>query len=133
MNETEKYNQIEKKFLTIGSRQVILDSDVAELYGVDIMHINEAIINNPDKFPKGYIFELSKNEKNEVIKIFNNPQIKFATSAPKAFTEKGLYMLAIILKSDKALQTTIAIVETFVKVRELARSVSKLYEISEEF
>jgi hypothetical protein len=82
-------------------QNVILDSDVAELYGVETMRINEAIKNNPDKFPEGYVFELSKAEKQKVIEIFDNPnpKIKFSPVLPKAFTEKGLYVLATILKS----------------------------------
>ena len=75
------------------------------------MRINEAVRNNPDKFPTGYIIELTKDEKNEVIENFDNPKLKFFPVLPKAFTEKGLYMLATILKSPMAIQTTIATVE----------------------
>jgi hypothetical protein len=109
MNETIKFSQVEEKILSIRDQKVILDSDVAALYGVETMRINEAVKNNPDKFPKGYILELSKEEKREVIEFFDNPKLKFSPALPKAFTEKGLYMLATILKSPKATQTTIAI------------------------
>jgi hypothetical protein len=67
----------------------------------------KAIKNNPEKFPAGYIFELNKSEKQEVIKKFDNLQIKFSPASPKAFTEKGLYMLATILKSKRETDTTI--------------------------
>ena len=67
-------------------------------------------------------------EKKEVIKNFDNPQLKFSPALPKAFTEKGLYMLATILKSPKATQTTLDIVEPFAKIRELSRTVTKLAE-----
>ena len=76
-----------------------MDSDVAELYGVETMRINEAVKNNPEKFLEGYVLELSNEEKREVIEIFDNPKVKFSPTLPKAFTEKGLYMLATILKS----------------------------------
>ena len=85
-------------------------------YGVETRKINQAIKNNPDKFPKGYVIEINKAEKNELIKIFDRfKRLKHSTVLPTAFTEKGLYMLATILKSPKATQTTIAIVETMTK------------------
>jgi hypothetical protein len=127
---------------------VILDSDVAALYGVETKRINEAVKKNPDKFPSGYIFELSPAEKSEIVKIFDNStaeaaevvenfdhpaQIKFSPTLPKAFTEKGLYMLATILKSPHATRTTIAIVEAFAQIRELARTVAELSESTEKF
>jgi hypothetical protein len=117
--ETVKFSQVEEKILTVRDRKVILDSDVAALYGVETMRINEAVKNNPDKFPEGYILELSKEEKKEVIENFDNPRLKFSPVPPKAFTEKGLYMLATILKSPRATQTTLAIVETFAQIREV--------------
>jgi hypothetical protein len=133
MDKIVKFSQVEEKILIIRNKSVLLDSDVAELYGVETMRINEAVKNNPDKFPKGYILELTKDEKKEVIENFDIPKIKFSRVLPKAFTEKGLYMLATILKSDRATQTTIAIVETFAKIRELARTVSELSEITDGF
>jgi len=132
MEKIVRFNQVEEKILTIRNQNVILDSDVATLYGVETMRINEAVKNNPDKFPKGYIIELSKEEKQEVIENFDNPKIKFSPTLPKAFTEKGLYMLATILKSPQATQTTIDIVETFAKIRELSRTVAELSETQED-
>ncbi len=120
MNDLIQFEQIEKKIISIRDQQVILDSDVAALYGVETREINQAIKNNSDKFPEGYIMELTDSEKQEVIKNFDNLKIKFSPALPKAFTEKGLYMLATILKSPQATQTTIAIVETFAKIRELS-------------
>jgi len=121
MNELVKLSEIESKILEIRGQQVILDKDVAELYGIETRAINQAVSNNPEKFPNGYIVELDKTE-------WENLKSKFLTSSwggtrklPKAFTEKGLYMLATILKSPKATETTLAIIETFAKVRELTR------------
>ena len=128
-----KFSDVNEKIITIRNEKVVLDSDVAMLYGVETMRINEAVKNNPDKFPKGYIIAMSKEEKQEVIEIFDNPKIKFSPALPKAFTEKGLYMLATILKSPQATQTTIAIVEAFAKIRELSRTVAELSETTEEF
>ena len=107
---------------TLRNQQVILDCDVAELYGVETRDINKSVKNNPEKFPEGYIFELDENEKNELVEIFHRfERQKHSTTTPKAFTEKGLYMLATILKSPKAVQTTIAIVEAYAKLKELPR------------
>ena len=69
-------DDVQEKIITIRNRNVLLDSDVAWLYGVETMRINEAVKNNPDKFPEGYILELSKEERAEVIEIFDNPKIK---------------------------------------------------------
>lgn len=127
-------NEVESKIILIRNQHVIIDSDVAELYGVETMRVNEAVKNNPDKFPTGYIFSLTKEEKLEVIENFDNlVKLKFSPKLPKAFTEKGLYMLATILKSAKATQTTISIVETYAKIRELSRTIKELSETKEEF
>lgn len=91
-------------------------SYVPELYGVETKRINEAVKNNPDKFPDGHILYLPMDEavasrsKFSILKRDEN--LKYAS---KAFSERGLYMLATILKSPKATETTIAIIETFTK------------------
>ncbi|MDR0603046.1 MAG: ORF6N domain-containing protein [Bacteroidales bacterium] len=132
MSNPIKFSQVEEKILTIRGEKVILDSDVAVLYGVETRDINKSVKNNPDKFPEGYIFELDDKE-------FTNLRWKNSTTnlaktrvLPKAFTEKGLYMLATILKSPQATETTIAIVEAFAKLRDLARIVAKISETTEE-
>jgi hypothetical protein len=100
---------------------------VAELYGVETKRVNEAVSNNPEKFPEGYVFELQNAEKQEVVENFDRfENLKHSSVTPKAFTEKGLYMLATILKSKRATETTIEIVETFAKMRELSRTVGQL-------
>ena len=119
--------EVENKMITLRGQQVILDSDVAELYRVETRDINKAVKNNPGKFPVGYIFELESNEKKELVEKFHrfNRQ-KHSTVMPKAFTERGLYMLATILKSPKAEETTIAIVEAYAKLRELSQVITEI-------
>jgi hypothetical protein len=118
-------NQIENKIITVQGQHVILDRDVAELYGVETKRVNEAIKNNPGKFPDGYVIELSDDEKSEVVKNFDHlAKLKFSPIPVKGISEKGLYMLATILKSPSATETTLAIIETFAKVRELVRTVN---------
>ena len=89
--------KIESSIIEIRGVPAILDVDVAALYKVETMRVNEAVKNNPDKFPKGYVLELNKEEKRKVIENFDNPKVKFSPTLPKAFTEQGLYMLATIL------------------------------------
>jgi hypothetical protein len=119
--------QVEAKLLTIRGQKILIDSDVADMYGVETKEINQAVKNNPEKFPGGYIFEVESGEKNELVKNFDRfKTLKHSSVPAKAFTEKGLYMLATILKSSKATATTIAIVETFSKIRELSKLVAIL-------
>ncbi len=118
---------VESKIITLRGQQVILDCDVAELYGVETKRINEAVSNNPEKFPEGYVLLLEEQEKNELVENFDRfEKQKHSTVLPRAFTEKGLYMLATILKSPRAVQTTIAIVEAYAKLKELSRVIVEL-------
>jgi len=116
---------IEKNLMTIKGQRVLIDRDVATLYGVETRDINKAVKNNPDKFPKDYVLELTDTEKNEVVENFHHLEpLKYSKTNPKAFTEKGLYMLATILKSKYATQTTLLIIETFAKIRALQQAVT---------
>ncbi len=127
MAEIVKFENIESKIIIIRDQKVMLDKDVATVYGVETKRINEAVKNNPERFPQGYVFELTQNETNKLVEIFDRfHALKHSTVHPKAFTEKGLYMLATILKSAYAVQTTIAIIETFTKVRELTNTIKEL-------
>jgi hypothetical protein len=169
MENLIKFDDVNTKIITVRNQNVILDSDVALLYGVETMRINEAVKNNPDKFPEGYIVRLTKKE-------WSNLKSKFLTSSlemseneketslrsknlildnsnslrskisildkqgrgqhkkylPNVFTEKGLYMLATILKSPQATETTIAIVETFAKLKELQSNLAILNSMDSE-
>ena len=127
MKQQEIVPNVEEKIITLRNQQVILDCDVAELYGVETKRINEAVSNNPEKFPEGYILQLTDQEKTEVVENFDHiKNLRFSPQLPKAFTEKGLYMLATILKSPKAVQTTIAIVEAYAKLKELSRVIVEI-------
>lgn len=127
-----KLNDVNRRIITVRGEKVILDCDVAELYGVATNDINQAVKRNPDKFPEGYIINLSNDEKSEVATICGNLKIKYSPAIPKAFTERGLYMLATILKSSCATQTTIAIIDTFTKIRDLSRQVAELVKAPQD-
>lgn len=116
---------IKDKIVTIGEQPVILDFNVADLYGVQTREVNQAVKNNPDKFPEGYIFELDTKQFAD-LRSKNLIANSKRRVAPKAFTEKGLYMLATILKGDIATNTTISIIEAFAKLRELSRTIGEL-------
>ena len=112
-------NNIKNKIYTIRNLQVMLDKDLAELYGVETKHINQAVRNNQDKFMEDFYFELSDIE-------FDNLRSKNLTANfakvrtnPKVFTEQGIYMLATILKSKIASQVTVYIIKTFANMRSL--------------
>ena len=127
---------VESRIVIVRGQHVLLDRDVAELYGVETKRINEAVKNNPEKFPPRCIIYLDEEE-SAVLRS------KFSTIEPsqgkghyskynfKAFTERGLYMLATILKSPRATQTTLAIIDTFVEVREMARTMEALQNVTD--
>ncbi|MEN9488900.1 MAG: hypothetical protein RL494_1165 [Bacteroidota bacterium] len=127
-----QYGEVENKIMQIRGQNVIIDSDIAGLYEVETKRINEAVKNNPEKFPDGYLFELFEHEKKELVENFDRfTRLKHSTVTPKAFTERGLYMLATILKSAKATETTLAIIDTFAKVREVSQIVNQLPTVKE--
>ena len=129
----EIVENIEQSIICVQNQNVIIDSDVARLDRVATRDINKAVKNNTEKFPVGYIVELTKVQKNELVENFHRFNVqKHTTVLPKAFTEKGLYILATILKSPQATETTLAIVETFAKIRELQRNVQTLSQTTDE-
>jgi phage regulator Rha-like protein len=119
-------NDVDSKIITLRNQAVILDSDVAALYGVETKRINEAVKNNPDKFPEGYIFSVQSSERQQLVENFDRfSNLKHSISTT-AFTKKGCYMLATILKSPKATKTTIDIIEAFEKMQEMSLSIIEL-------
>ena len=121
-------NNIKEKIHTIRNLQVMLDKDLAELYGVETKHINQAVRNNQDKFMEDFYFELTNVE-------FENLRSKSLTANfsktrinPKVFTEQGIYMLATILKSKVASQITVYIIKTFANMRNLISTKLSMFE-----
>ena len=118
---------VERRLISLRGQKVLLDRDVAELYGVQTKEINQAVKNNPRKFPSRYLIQVDQNEKDELVKNFDRfEMLKHSTVLPTAFTEQGLYMLSTILKSDQATETSIAIIDTFAMVRQMARVMEQL-------
>ena len=120
---------VQQRIVRVREQPVIIDADVASLYGVETKRVNEAVRNNPEKFPRDYMFELTELEVRDLRSKISSAKISTKSRAvPKVFTEKGLYMLATILKSKKATDATFAIIETFVKVRGLKRELVELHK-----
>ena len=112
---------IENMIYEIDGKEVMLDSDLAKLYNVETKRINEAVKNNPEKFPERFSWQLSIDEtinilrsKFSTLKIQRGYNIKYGS---RVFTEQGVYMLATILKSKVATEVSIKIMDTFVKMR----------------
>jgi len=124
------FSDIRKSIISVKGQNVLIDSDVASIYGVLTKEVNQSVKNNPEKFPVGYIVEADKDELVKNFDRFKN--LKHSIAQPKAFTEKGLYMLATILRSPQATAATIAIIETFTKLRELSHTIAKLADAKEK-
>jgi hypothetical protein len=106
-------------FLIRGMR-VMIDADLARLYGVSTKRLNEQVRRNPDRFPADFMFQLSKEEKAEVVANCDHLEnLKYSPSLPHAFTEHGALMLASVLNSPKAVETSIYIVRAFIRIREI--------------
>ncbi len=120
--------EVYEKIVVIRDVEVIADADVADLYGVQTKEVNQAVRNNQDKFPTDYMFELNSSELHYLrSKILTTNVSMKNRSSTKVFTEKGLYMLATILKSERAKAVTFAIIETFAKVRGVRRELLELH------
>lgn len=126
MTEILKIENLKELIIEIREQSVLLDRSVAEIYGVETKRINEAVKNNPDKFPQDYMFELNELEFEDLRSKISSAKFAKTRVSPKAFTEKGLYMIATILRSKQAVDATFAIIETFSKIRELSRSIKEL-------
>jgi phage regulator Rha-like protein len=130
------FSEIEKAIVTVKAQKVIIDSDVARIYGVETKRVNEAVKENSDKFPVGYILKLTNEEthvlRSEKTTLKKPGRGQHSKYNPTAFTEKGLYMLATILKSPQATAATVAIIEAFAKLRELSHTIAKLADAKEK-
>ena len=132
MSDMVKIENLKELIITIRDEKVLLDADVALIYGVETKRINEAVKNNPDKFPQNYMFELSGVEFADLRSKISTAKFAKTRVTPKAFTEKGLYMMATILRSTQAIDATFAIIETFSKIRELSRNIKELSTVQDK-
>ncbi len=109
---------LEKRILTIRNERVILDADLAEVYGVTTKALNQAVKRNVDRFPNDFAFFLTDSEKSEVVTNCDHlDRLRFSPVLPRAFTEHGAIMAANILNSAQAVQMSVFVVRAFVKMR----------------
>jgi hypothetical protein len=128
---------VEDRILLLRGFKVILDSDLAELYGVTTKRLNEQVKRNLERFPDDFTFQLTTEEKNEVVANCDHlRKVKYSPTLPRAFTEHGAIMAASVLNSRRAIEASIFIVRAFVRLRklvvaqdELARKLSQLEHV----
>ena len=119
--------EIGSRIFTMRNEQILIDVDLAELYGVDTKRLNEQVKRNIERFPIDFMFQLNTNEKNELVaKCDRLKKLKYSTVNPYAFTEQGVYMLSSVLKSKKAIEVNISIIRTFKKLREFSKHYNAL-------
>jgi hypothetical protein len=118
---------IEKRILFVRGYKVMIDKDLAELYGVTTKALNQAVKRNPSRFPPDFMFRLNAKEKKEVVTNCDHlKKLKFSAHLPYVFTEHGALMLASILNSKRSIEMSLAIVRIFIKLRELLLSHKEL-------
>ena len=134
------FERVRSLLVAIRGQMVLLDRDVATLYEVQTKEVNQAVRNNPDKFPAGFVFQLNSLElENWKSKILTSNLSEEELSSvkmgmrklPYAFTERGLYMLATILKGKAATRATLAIVDTYARVREMSQTMEALQRVQD--
>lgn len=109
-----------RRILVIRGCKVMLDADLAELYGVTTKALNQGVKRNIERFPSDFMFQLNAEEKHEVVTICDHlTKLKFSASLPYAFTEHGALMLGNILKSSRAVEVSLIVVRAFVQLREM--------------
>ena len=124
---------IMNKILLIRNQKVMIDRDLAELFGITTKQLNQQVKRNLARFPNNFMFQLTENEKMYVVTNCDHlEKLKFSRTLPFVFTEHGTMMLASVLNSDKAVETSIRIIEVFVIMREiLTDNLSVKLEIEE--
>lgn len=132
MKELVPQEIIEQKILLVREHKVILDKDLAVLYGVTTGNLNKAVSRNLDRFPDDFMFRLTKEEFQNLIFHFGTSSWGGTRRIPRAFTEQGIAMLSSVLRSKRAIQVNIQIMRTFVKLRRLLISHKDLARKLEE-
>ena len=121
--------QVQNKILFLRGEKVILDSDLAALYGVPTKRLNEQVKRNHERFPSDFMFQLTKTEKDDVVANCDHLQkLKFSPVLPNAFTEHGAIMAASVLNSKRAVQASIYVVRAFVKLRQMLAPYKELMD-----
>jgi hypothetical protein len=127
MKEAVSEQGVYRRILLIRGERVMIDADLAELYGVSTMALNQAVKRNINRFPPDFMFTLTSEEKLEVITNCDNlRKLKYYRGLPHAFTEHGALMLASVLNSERAVEMSLTVIRVFVKLREMLLSHKEL-------
>jgi hypothetical protein len=119
--------RIDRTILMLRGRSVMLDADIAAVYGAPTKVLNQAVIRNIKRFPRDFRFQVTKRERNEVVTNCDHlRRLRFSSASPWAFTEHGAIMAATILNSRRAVQMSVFVVRAFIRLRELARNHAEL-------
>lgn len=119
--------RVEELILQLRRQRVLLDADLARLYGVTTKVLNQAVKRNAERFPTDFMFQLTADEKAEVVTICDHlSKLKYSPSLPYAFTEHGALMAASVLNSPRAVDVSVAVVRAFVRLRVMAASHAEL-------
>lgn len=131
--EIVAHDAIEQKIFLIRGQKVMLDRDLAKLYGVKTKRLNEQVKRNNRRFPGDFMFQLTKGEKEELVANCDRfKALKHSTINPYAFTEQGVAMLSSVLKSDRAIQVNIQIMRVFTRLRQILATHKELAQKLEE-
>ena len=115
--------RVARGILVIRGHKVLLDADLAELYGVTTKRLNEQVKRNPERFPADFLFALTAEEKGQVVAHCDHLQrLKFSPTRPNAFTEHGAIMAASVLNTPRAVEMSVFVVRTFVRLRQMLAS-----------
>lgn len=121
--------QVSGLILMLRSAPVLIDADLAALYGVTTKVLNQAVQRNVERFPEGFKFQLVQAEKNELVTNCDRfKRLKHSSALPNAFTEQGVAMLSAVLRSDTAIKTSISIMNAFVAMRQVIQTNSGLVQ-----
>ena len=127
MKELLPLEVIESKIYVIRRHRVMIDSDLADIYGITTKRLNEQVKRNQDRFPEDFMFQLNEGEKAEVVANCDHlRKLRFSPNLPYAFTEHGAIMLAAVLNSPVAVKASIQAVRAFVKLRQMLAANAEL-------
>jgi hypothetical protein len=117
---------IQRRIYVIRGKNVMIDYDLAEIYDVETKYLNRQVKRNISRFPQTFMFQLTADEKQELVTNWHQLRRKHSYTLPYAFTEHGVVMLAHLLKSEKAVAMSIVVVETFISLREIVQTHKEL-------